>query len=473
MSEAYRYDAAILGGGIAGLMAGARLAELGSRVCVMEQGEQERYPCNTRFTGGAFHVCFHDVDADEGVLVDSISQRTLGFASAELARAVAQDARVAVQWLKAKGIKFIKGGVEAWRAHTLAPPLLVRPGLHWEGRGGDVMLRMLGGALKESGSPLLLGARGVRLHRDEGRCAGLEMEHQGKRSLVPADNVVLCDGGFQANHALLREFVTSAPEKLKQRGAGTGNGDGVQMAREVGARLVGMDKIYGHLLCRDAMHSDALWPFPMLDFVCAAGIVVDGAGRRFTDEGLGGVHVTNCVARLPDPLSSTVVFDEAIWSGPARDFILPANPHLVSAGGTILKAAELSGLSRQIGLPAGALEATVTQYNAAIENGTTRDLDPPRSTSTYKAYPIRQQPFYAVRLCAGITFTMGGMAIDGAARVLDEQNRPVPGLYAAGCTTGGLEGGTHAGYVGGLAKSAVMALRAAEHIASRGRSQDR
>ncbi len=466
MSEPHKFDAAIVGGGIAGLTSSVRLAELGLRVAVLEQGDQERYPCNTRFTGGAFHVCFHAVNEDEGVLAEAINERTSGFANAELAHAVAKDTRAAVQWLKAKGIKFIKGGPDAWRMNTLAPPLLLKPGLHWEGRGGDVMLRTLTGRLKELGGTLLLGARAVKLRMDGRRCSGLEMEQHGRRAMVEANSVVICDGGFQANHALLREFITAAPEKLKQRGAATGNGDGLRMAREVGAQLVGMDKFYGHLLAQDAMRNDALWPFPMVDYVCTAGIVVDGAGRRFVDEGIGGVYVTNHVARLADPLSAVVVYDERIWSGPARDFILPANPNLVTAGANIFEARDLPTLARGLGLPAAALEATVAEYNGALDAEQAGRLTPPRTMATYKAYPISQPPFYALRLCAGITFTMGGLATDDVGRVLNGQNAAIPGVYAAGCCTGGLEGGPNAGYVGGLAKSAAMGLRAAGHLAA-------
>jgi fumarate reductase flavoprotein subunit len=237
------------------------------------------------------------------------------------------------------------------------------------------------------------------------------------------------------------------------------------MAREIGAQLVGMSNFYGHLLCQDALRDDRLWPYPIIDFIAAGGLVIDGSGRRFMDEGRGGVYMANCVARLRDPLSATAIFDETIWNGPARDFILPANPNLVSAGGTILEAANLSDLARKIGLPESALGASVSLYNAAVDTGATATLDPPRTTSTYRAYPIRHAPFRAVRLCAGVTYTMGGIAIDGAARVLDERNKPIQGLYAAGCATGGLEGGEFAGYVGGLAKSAVTALRAANAIA--------
>jgi fumarate reductase flavoprotein subunit len=68
-------------------------------------------------------------------------------------------------------------------------------------------------------------------------------------------------------------------------------------------------------------------------------------------------------------------------------------------------------------------------------------------------------------ICAAITNTMGGILVDGHGRVLDKNDKPIPGLYAAGSTVGGLDGGPHAGYVGGLIK-AVIGLLAAEAIAS-------
>lgn len=466
MSLSQPYDVAVMGGGIAGITSGLRLAERGLRVVVLEKGESERYPCNTRYSGGAFHVCFHRVYEDEATLVAAIEQRTVGFAKKDVAQAVARDTRTAVEYFKSRGIKFIKGGPDAWRESTLAPPLPPRPGLHWEGRGGDVFLRTLTAAFTAAGGTLKRGAAVRRLRMDGARCIGVEAEHGGKSESIDARAVILCDGGFQANHALLREFITAAPEKLKQRGAATGNGDALRMGRAVGAKLLGMDKFYGHLLAQEAMHNDALWPFPMVDHICMAAIVVDGGARRFTDEGRGGVHITNQVAQLADPLSAVVIFDERIWNGPAREFILPANPNLVTAGATIFKAESLPSLAGQLGFPAGTLERTVADYNGAVESGQTARLPPPRTTSAHKAYPISQGPFYALRLCGGITFTMGGIATDDLGRVLNEQNAIIPGLYAAGCCTGGLEGGPNAGYVGGLAKSAAMALCAADHIAA-------
>lgn len=466
MSESCRFDVVVAGGGIAGLVAAVRMTELGLRPAVLEKGEGERYLCNSRFTGGFFHVAFQDVQADDATLAKAIDDSTHHYADPILARTVAAQTRVAVQWLRAKGIKFMKGGPEGWKQHMLAPPGLLKPGLHWEGRGGDVLLRTLAGTLRQAGGTLLLGTRARRLRMDGGRCAGVEAEQGSKSVRIDADAVVLCDGGFQGNPELMREFITRAPERLRQRGAGTGAGDAVLMAREVGAKLVGMDQFYGHLLCKEAMNSDDLWPYPILDVVSRAGLVVDSSARRFMDEGLGGVYMCNAIARLDDPLSTAVIFDEAIWDGPAREFLLPANPNLVSAGGTMLGAPSLAELARALDLPERALEATVAQYNAAVDAGDTQRLVPPRTTAGYPAHPVRKAPFHGVRLCAGITYTMGGLAVDVDGRVKDQADRPIAGLYAAGCCTGGLEGGDRSGYVGGLAKSSVSALRVAEHVAA-------
>lgn len=458
------FDAAIVGGGIAGMVAAVRLAELGLRVVVAEKGTG-RYPCNARVTGGAFHVAFRDVNDDPAVLLEAISTRTHDYAQPDLARALAHDIGNAVRWLKSRGVRFIKVGHEVHRQHTLAPPILIKGRDYWQGRGGDVLLRTLAAELKRFGGTFIEGARVRALRMTEGRCVGIDVEMGARRVALEAAAVVLCDGGFQANPELLGEYVSPAPAKLKQRGAATGMGDALMMARAVGARLTGMDRIYGHVLSQEAMHNDDLSPFPIMDFLCVAGVVVDASGRRFLDEGLGGVYIANRLAALADPLCATVVFDQAIWEGPGREFISPANPLLLSHGGTLTQASDLSSLAERIGLPADALVRTIAEYNAAVDATDTARLDPARSTARYRAYPIRLAPFYAVRLCAGITYTMGGIAIDGDGRVLNGDDRVIAGLYAAGCATGGLEGGALAGYVGGLTKSTAIAFRAANHIA--------
>ena len=457
----------IVGGGIAGLVTAVRLAQRGIEPLVLEKGEQERYPCNTRVAGGAFHVAHQDVADDPHLILHAIMKRTQGSARQDLIEALAGDIGEATQWLKKQGVRFIKVGHESYRKHTLAPPIATHGRNYWEGRGGDILLRTLKAALDQSGGVMLRGARATRLLMQDGACVGLMAEQADGPLQIDARAVVICDGGFHSNMDLLREYISPAPEKLMQRNAGTGQGDGLRMAREVGAQLVGLNRFYGHVLAQEAMHNADLWPFPMMDFVCAAGVVVDASGRRFMDEGLGGVTMANALAAQADPLGATVIFDADIWNGPGREYLISANPTLVTNGGTLHAAPDLASLAAQVGLPAEDLAQTVAQYNDAIDSGQPQSLTPGRSAGSYKPWPIRKAPFHAVKLCAGITYTMGGIAIDAAARVIDTQDRPIANLFAAGCATGGIEGvgsQPQVAYIGGLTRSSVFALRAADSI---------
>ncbi|CAO3440922.1 FAD-dependent oxidoreductase [Azospirillum endophyticum] len=459
-------DLAVIGAGIAGLVAANRAAELGLGVVVLEKGTEDRYLCNSRYTGGAFHIGMRSLNRPVEEVKDTIRSETDGFVEEALVTMLATEAPRAIDWLRRQGIRFMKAGPRDWQDTVLAPPALPQPGLNWEGRGGDTLLRTLGAALEKRGGSIHRGVRARELVMEDGRCVGLRAERNGETLTIEARAVVIADGGFQGDPDLVRAHVSPVPEAVRQRGAGTGGGDGLRMAAAAGAALRGTPYVYGHLLCQDALTNDKLWPYPWLDELVMAGLVVDGTGVRVVDEGRGGVHVTNRIAKLDDPLGTTVIFDRPIWDGPGTEAIIPANPHLPRVGGTVIEADTLEGLAEKLGIPADRLTATVAAYNAAVDGGGTAGLTPPRSTGRARPFPIRQGPFMAIRLVAGMTYTMGGIAIDEHGRVRREDGTPIGGLFAAGATTGGLEGGDAIGYVGGLTKSSVTGLRAAEAAAA-------
>src|SRR5262249_17542970 len=150
-------------------------------------------------------------------------------------------------------------------------------------------------------------------------------------------------------------------------------------------------------------------------------------------------------------LKATVVFDQAIWETTGRAELVPPNPQMAAAGGTLISAPDLATLAAKIGVPAGALAATVAQYNAAVTANEGDRLDPPRSSGRMfgesrgagprvSVAPLDKPPYYAIPLAAGISYTMGGLEIDAQARLISRDGTPLPGLYAAGSCTGGIEG---------------------------------
>ena len=452
-------DVVVVGGGLAGLACANRCAEQGLQVLLLEAGAAPRYLCNSRLAMGFFNVAMQDVRSGPAALRQAIDQVTRHSADPALADALAHHAAPSLAWLRRQGVRLIVGGHSPANRAMLAPPAALRPGLDWSNRGADLMLRRLEANLLARGGTIRRGARAVELLMDRRRCVGVVALDAGERRIVQGQAVVLADGGFQANKSLLGLYISPQPERLLQRNAGTAQGDSLLMAQAVGAKLTPMDRFYGHVQSRDAMANPKLWPYPTVDFPITAGIAVDRQGRRFADEGLGGVAMANAIARLADPLEAVAVFDHATWMGRARAFVLPSNPHLAQQGATIYAAQTIADLAHRCGLDAANLTTTVTAHNARA-----RRLEPARSAVPLPPEPIATPPFYAVPLCAGITYTMGGIAIDAGGRVGHVNGGTIPGLYAAGSATGGHEGGPCAGYTGGLMKALTFGLLAAESV---------
>jgi len=451
----------VIGAGIAGLVTANRAAQLGKRVIVLEASTEHKYICNSRYAYGTIHINYSDLEASEDSLVARIEAATEGSARKDLARAVAKDGRRLTQWLRSENIDVIR--LDGYQTNVLAPAWRKGYGLTWKDYGADVALQRLGANFEKRQGRILRGHRATALKPGK---TGITVETSQGGFTAPA--VVIADGGFQANLDMVKSFgISPAPEKLLPRNGGTAVGDGIRLAQSLGGAVTdgGMNNIYGHIHSRDAMHTTRLWPRPYMDEVAASSVVVDSSGRRIADEGLGGIWITNVIARSPDPLDFTIVFDQAVWDGPGRNHVQPPNPLLLEAGGTLHRADTIADLARLIGAPPDALQDTVDRYNAALDAGTLKSLSPPRTDKT-RPWPIRTAPFYGMPVCVAITNCMGGIVVDGDGRVLDKSDKPIPGLYAAGSTVGGLDGGPHAGYVGGLVK-ATIGLRVAEAIAGR------
>lgn len=463
-----QFDFITFGAGLSGLIPAVRAAQLELSVCVLEQETEERHLCNSRYTTGVGNVAYFPLSLPENELLQIIDDATGGHADPDLARVYAATAGRALHWLRGESVRFTRPSIgdnpkePNW---VLAPARRFNHGLDWQGNGGDVTLQLLERNLKHYGGELHRGVKVTALLEENGTCTGLMAEKDNTAIQYDAKAVAVADGGFMANQEMVREHIANAADKVLVRSAPNVRGDGMLMAQAIGAELFGLGNFYGHLQHRDAMTNEKLWPYPTLDALAQAAVIVGADGQRFADEGRGGVPLANDMAKMDDPLSATLILDAQIWRSAGKIGPVGADPYLERGGGWKWEAASLTELASLANLPADVLESTVAAYNDAHTKDALASLDPVRTTAKFKAHPIVEPPFYAIPLCAGITGTMGGLRIDGNARVLRPDGSVIGGLYAAGTTTGGLEGGPNVAYMGGLSKAYIWGLLAGEHAA--------
>jgi fumarate reductase flavoprotein subunit len=463
-----QYDMVAIGGGFSGLTAACRAAELGLSAAVIEARTEDRYLCSSRYSTGVCNVMGLAILADPDVLYKAIVDGSGDAANPSVARAVANNGARAIEWLTAQGARFITRALQKDQPgqKVLAPPRRLSAGLDWEGRGGDVTMRLLAQKLAEHGGTILRGTTAVSLMVADGGCEGVRAVKNGNEINIFAKNTVIADGGFAANAEMVAQYITPRADRVFARVGPGAKGDGIRMAAAAGAAIGGFGAFYGHVHHRNAMTNAGLWPYPHLDAVGEVAILIGPDGTRFTDEGLGGVCQANAIAKLPDPLSAHLIIDDAMWQAePRLTTTVACNPAMVAAGGELITAATLDTLAKKIGVPGAALAQTVAGHNAAVARSDFSALAIPRSVKKHKPMTFGSGPFHAAPLAAGVTGSMGGVVIDEHAQARKPDGTPFSGLYAVGTGVAGLEGGPRAGYVGGLSKAFILGLLAAEHMA--------
>lgn len=185
---------------------------------------------------------------------------------------------------------------------------------------------------------------------------------------------------------------------------------------------------------------------------------VNELGRRFINEEMANNHTamtTAMIANNPN-MASYLIFDEdtakKLEQGVEEDFVYfifrgGKVEHLreqmdaaVANGNTsICHFATIHEVCQYMGINEAGLRKTIAKYNKAAETG----VDEEFKTSPRYIRPVREESgqIYCFRIMPGGYDTMGGLAIDENANVLDENNYPIEGLYAAGdMVTGSLYG---------------------------------
>jgi 3-oxo-5alpha-steroid 4-dehydrogenase len=312
------------------------------------------------------------------------------------------------------------------RAHPFRDVAVPAPRGHvprMENQAGPLLMQKLIATVEVSEARIAVDHRCVGLVQEpDGTIVGGVAEHFGEtRTIRARRGIILTTGGFIHDDAMIEEHAPLVRKCKIRVGADGDDGSGIRLGVAAGAATLHMEAV--------SISLPVTQPWGL-----KRGILVNAEGERFINEDAYYGRLGEW-ALLHHGGRAWLVVDNDV-------FEKPEYPREVVAVGET--AAELE---REIGLPSGSLESTLTLYNLHAERGE----DPLFHKGSEYVKPLTRPPYGAFDCTTESSiyaaFTLGGLHTNIDGRVLDPEGRPIPGLFAAGRATSGLAVG---GYSSGL-----------------------
>jgi 3-oxosteroid 1-dehydrogenase len=348
--------------------------------------------------------------------------------------------------------------------------------------GASLVGQMLAIAL-DRGIPVWTEAPLDDLLVEDGRVVGVRTVRDGAPVLVQArKGVLISAGGFAHNREMRQRYGGDQPNEGKWSMSNAGDtGEAIALAMGLGAQTALMDEAWWLPSPRTGRFGQST-----LDQARQRPrtIYVDAAGRRFVNESNSYMEVGKAMYER-DKTSRAVpcwlIFDDRYRKRYAHVRSHPGHfPKEMLDSGRLKKAATLVELAEMCGIEADGLIETIDHFNEYARKGV--DPDYGRGESAYNRAlgdphrkvhpclgPIDEAPYYACEVLPGDVGTCGGLLTDEHARVLDQGDEPIEGLYATGNSTATVMGRHYLGPGASIANTMVFGYVAARHAAGVGR----
>jgi len=430
-------EAIVVGGGIAGLSAAVEMGREGIDVLVLDMNSVIG---GHAVMAGGFAIVNTPLQAREG-FNDSSQQAYLDWmewtedGNSEWTKYYAENSREMIyDFATEVGVEFVR--VQAGYENSV-------PRFHFTSRGAvDFVLALYRTALELPNISFEWNQKVETLILEEDQVSGVVVRNtrDGEEKYFLAPHIILATGGFEGNlHRVLENWRSDLPkpDRLLMGASVHADGNGLDIAGKAGAGLSWIDRHYIYtngmvdpqdsegILAITASNDNAVW--------------LNAQGKRFTNE--GGYDKTILSDLLAqDPAHYFAIFDESSrdqLSMRGREWIKNhASGHpILDNPNAAYKTNSLEELSSVTGLPEINLISSIKRFNSLIDAG--EDADFGRFSSLDEAPPrIDNPPFYAIQFFPMTRKSMGGIAVDMNARVLNTSGEVVPGLYAIGELTG-------------------------------------
>lgn len=431
------YDVVILGAGGAGMSAAIEAREAGATVVILEKagmvGGNTLRSGSYNGSGTRFQEALNIPDTPD-ILYEDVMKGGDYKSVPELVRVFADNAGKTVEWtVDHLGVRFNEKFLSQFDVAS-------HPRSHIPVQGNDIaLIQALENKCIELGVEIKVNTEATKLLQDDsGKVNGaIGVTKDGQEIKFLADKgVIIATGGFARNFEMVGKYDPSKAKMFISTNAPTITGDGIIMAQEIGAELVGMEYVQtnpsGNPVTGDLM---LFAGYGKLD----GGFVVNKEGKRFVND--AARRDVQCAAYLEQ--TDGIVY--YIWGNEVdskrdsynvniKDF------EIEKATGSLIKADTLKECADFFGVNYENLEETRKHYNEMVRNGEDTDFG-----RTSNLTVTETGPFYMAKITPSVHHTMGGIKINTDAQVINVDGEIIAGLFAAGEVTGGIHGANRLG----------------------------
>lgn len=346
----------------------------------------------------------------------------------ELVKALAENSAAAIEWLASIGAEVKNvgafGGASVKRIH--------RP-VNADGKVtavGAYIVPILEKNLQDRNVQFLFDTTANEIIMKDGKAVGIKATGKdGNKVTINAKSVVIATGGFGANAEMVEKY------KPELKGFATTNaegaqGQGIDMATAVGAATVDMDQIQIHPTVH--IEEDGNAHLITEGLRGDGAILVNAEGKRFYDEVSTRDKVSAAIIAQPEK-SAWLVVDQSMVD---KSAVIAG---YIKSGYTVT-GATYEELAKAMGVDEATFVSTMNTWNQAVEAKSDAEFN-----RTSFANPLTTAPYYAIKITPAVHHTMGGIAINPKAEVLNEKGEVISGLFAAGEVTGGVHGANRLG----------------------------
>ncbi|CAJ1958790.1 unnamed protein product [Cylindrotheca closterium] len=463
-SQIPKVDAIVVGSGLAGMTATLRILDRGGSVIMIEK--ESILGGNSNKASSGINACCLERDEKFNDTIAEFLQDTLQsagpHANIALIETLVDHSAAAVNWL------YNRVGVDLSQLVLLgghSKPRTHRPQFGFV--GAEIMSAIEAAIYNYRATGrinVMLNTQVLKLLHDEydhNQVRGVQIrklhdKHHLKPLNLYANDVILATGGFASDRSRGSLLEKYRPD-LISLGATAGNfstGDGIVMAEALGAMTLDMEKVQihptGFVDPQQPDNPNKVLAAELLRGV--GGILLNRDGQRFCNE-LGRRNyvvdkMMNQKERSGEPQrrlgqrQSGHTFFLVLPSDSANEAKSHISHYLYQH--LMTEVSGVQGLSERIGVSRDVIEKTLRQYQTHAVTGKADE----HGKTVFSGFPLVNfdtETFLVGEVTPVLHYCMGGIGIDAAGHVLNENGERIWGLHAAGEVTGGVHGNNRLG----------------------------